>query len=169
MKIYLFFISIIFITGCSAKYVSPQVGDRAQLRVVAPGFGGWAGLRIVYYDNGSCDSPYVFGIISGVGTTKSDVGTSIPKTKLTSENEYFDRYIKAGKTKMTIRGSYTTLVCTVPFEVNLEKDKNYELHHYWSDGKCHVNVREIGNTDSILVLNNNLDSPCYSGFAGVGL
>ena len=168
MRLFFLFV-MLFLVGCSAKYIPPKNGNEAQVRIVAPGFGGWAGLRAVYYENGSCELPRVFGIITGLGSTKSDIGTTIRTTPSIANSEYFDRFVSPGKTSMTFGSSFMNKVCKIPLEVIFEPNKSYEIHHSWSNEECHINVYELSENGTIDIPVHTPVNACLSGFEGAAL
>lgn len=165
---------LILTAGCSVKYVAPLDGDRAQVRIFAPQFAGFSGLRVVYYNESSCDAPMVFGVVSGLTTTDSDPGTSIPGASMLEAGAYVDRFITASpKVQMTFRGTRSNRICTAPVVFSLEKDKRYELAYSWKGDRCYVELNElVGSVDALQKVRvpvTRAENPCYSGFSGVAL
>lgn len=158
------------VTGCATKYIAPTNSNLAQLRINAPQFGGWSGMRAVLYQDGSCDKPTIFGVISGVYTSDSDLNTTIPTIENHEKGKYFDKFIEADKTiKMTVSGSFAATNCKVPVEFVLQKGGIYEMFYYWEGRSCKVeivNINKLNESSNGRVKLTDPIKPCYSGFSG---
>jgi hypothetical protein len=167
-----FIIGIIFATliGCATPYKAPQNANLAQLRVYAPDFAGWSGIRLVNYDNGKCETPSIVGVISGLHTSKSDPNTTIPKNNKHVKGGYIDKFIEADtELNMTIAGFFMNSSCRVPMAYTLGPNENYELHYYWSGDKCYVEINNISNILNDKKYPINMAKPekaCSTGFSG---